>query len=118
MLLRLLPGEAVVGAAAVAAGADVLLASRLGQVKRLEGASLRPCQRGDLGQIGLRFLDRGDALVDLCEASAPLVSVLVGEGRHARLLPEQLERQDTCGSGDSLKLRPGESVQALVPLIC
>ncbi|MEB3263972.1 MAG: DNA topoisomerase (ATP-hydrolyzing) subunit A, partial [Synechococcus sp.] len=118
MLLRLLPGEAVVGAAAVAGGGDVLLASRRGQLKRLEVASLRPCQRGDLGQIGLRFLERGDALVDLCEAGAPLVSVLVGEGRHARLQPEQLERQDAAGSGETLNLRAGEAVQALVPLIC
>ncbi|MFM7676640.1 MAG: DNA topoisomerase (ATP-hydrolyzing) subunit A [Synechococcus sp.] len=118
MLLRLLPGESVVGAAAVAGGGDVLLASRRGQLKRLEVASLRPCQRGDLGQIGLRFLERGDVLVDLCEAGAPLVSVLVGEGRHARLQPEQLERQDATGSGETLNLRAGEAVQALVPLIC
>jgi DNA gyrase subunit A len=118
MLLRLLPGESVVGAVAVAAGGDVLLATGGGQIKRLEVASLRLCQRGDLGQIGLRFLQRGDALVDLCGAQAPLVSVLVGEARHTRLEPQQLERQDAAGSGEALALRAGESVRGLIPLIC
>ncbi|MFN5163456.1 MAG: DNA topoisomerase (ATP-hydrolyzing) subunit A, partial [Cyanobacteriota bacterium] len=49
VLLRLLPGESVVGASCVAAGDTVLLATRLGRVKRLALSELRLCQRGDLG---------------------------------------------------------------------
>ena len=116
MLLRLLPGEAVVGAAAVAAGGDVVLASRLGQIKRLEVASLRLCRRGDLGQVGLRFLQRGDELVDL-RAGEGLLSLLLNSNRHQRLRAERLQRQDRAGSGETLSLRADEKVQQLLPLI-
>ena len=75
MLLRLLPGERVVGAARAAAGGSVLLASRRGQVKRLQLESLRPCQRGAMGQIGLRFLERDDALVDLQAGDAGVITI-------------------------------------------
>ncbi len=67
VLLRLLPGETVVGAAGVNPEGCVLLASRSGQLKRLEVSSLRRCQRGDIGQIGVRFQERGDQLIDLRE---------------------------------------------------
>ncbi len=117
MLLRLLPGEAVVGAARVRAGGSVILASRLGQLKRLAVDSLRPCQRGDLGQIGLRFLDRGDALVDLCDGDAPLVGVMSSQGRQARLAVAGMEPQDDGGAGLKLVLRPGEVLQELVRLV-
>ncbi|MCT0224283.1 DNA topoisomerase (ATP-hydrolyzing) subunit A [Synechococcus sp. CS-1328] len=117
VLLRLLPGEAVVGAAAVAAGGDVLLASRLGLVKRLAVENLRPCQRGDLGQIAIRFRDRRDGLVDLCDAETPLVSAVISEVRSVRLATAELERQDSSGDGELLGLREREAVQALVPLI-
>jgi DNA gyrase subunit A len=117
MLLRLLPGEAVVGAACVDANGSVLLSSRLGHVKRLEVASLRSCQRGDLGQIGIRFQQRDDALVALCSSDSPLVAVLVGEGRSARLEPADLELEPAAsGIGLKLELRGQEAVEALVPL--
>jgi DNA gyrase subunit A len=116
VLLRLLPGEAVVGAAAVDPGGDVVLASRLGQLKRLDVASLRLCRRGDLGQIGLRFLARGDTLVDVRSGDG-LLNLLVGDNRHQRLLADRLERQDSAGSGEVVTLRPGENVQRLLPLI-
>ncbi|MEA5423287.1 MULTISPECIES: DNA gyrase/topoisomerase IV subunit A [unclassified Synechococcus] len=117
VLLRLLPGEAVVGAAAVATGGDVLLASRLGLLKRLAVENLRPCQRGDLGQIAIRFRDRRDALVDLCGAETAMVSVVISEIRSVRLATAELERQDSSGDGELLGLRERETVQALVPLI-
>jgi DNA gyrase subunit A len=47
VLLRLLPGETVVGAAGVSPDGFVLLASRSGQLKRMAANSLRRCQRGD-----------------------------------------------------------------------
>ena len=70
VLMRLLPGESIVGAAAVAAGGDVLLISQLGQLKRLGIDHLRRCQRGAIGEIGLRFEQRNDALTDLRSTSA------------------------------------------------
>ncbi len=117
LLMRLLPGEAVVGAAAAGDDDDVLLASRGGQLKRLRAAGLRRCQRGDLGQIGLRFQERNDQLVDLQGLGSAVVSVLVGDKRHFRLHADQLESQEASGSGQLFPLPAGESVQALVPLI-
>ncbi len=118
MLLRLLPGETVVGAACVDAKGSVLLGSRLGHVKRLEVASLRSCQRGDLGQIGIRFQQRDDALVALCTGDSPLVAALVGEGRSARLAPAALELESaSSGSGIQLDLRAQDTLAALVPLL-
>ncbi|MFO8238155.1 MAG: topoisomerase IV, partial [Prochlorococcaceae cyanobacterium] len=116
--LRLLPGEAVVGAAAVAGpeGAG-LLASRRGWIKRLGVDQLRLCQRGDLGQIGLRFSHRLDQLADLCDAEAALVAAVLSSRRSARLQPADLESQDSGGVGVSLGLADREELQALVPLV-
>jgi DNA gyrase subunit A len=118
MLMRLLPGEAVAGAAAVGGPeAAVLLASRRGWIKRLGLDQLRLCQRGDLGQIGLRFSHRLDQLADLCAADTTLVAVLLSSGRSARLLPGELESQNAGGQGVSLGLAEREELQALVPLL-
>ncbi|MCP9927103.1 DNA topoisomerase (ATP-hydrolyzing) subunit A [Cyanobium sp. CH-040] len=118
VLLRLLPGESVVGAAGAAgAGSTVLLASRLGWIKRLAVDGLRLCQRGDLGQIGLRFSQRQDQLIDLCGGDTPLVGALLDSGRNARLQPQDLEVEDATGSGVSLGLAEQEELSDLVPLV-
>ncbi|MFO0037780.1 MAG: DNA topoisomerase (ATP-hydrolyzing) subunit A [Synechococcaceae cyanobacterium] len=120
MLLRLLPGEAVVGAACVAGGDDagVVLASRAGQLKRVRLVDLRRCQRGDLGQIGLRFHSRGDGLIDLCGDEAPLLGLRLegGAGRSGRLRPGDLPAEDVTGTGIQLALVGTESLRELVPL--
>ena len=91
--------------------------SRYGQIKRLSSQSLRLCQRGDLGQIGLRFEQRGDQLVDLCSAETGLISAVVSDTRNVRFVPSELECQDPTGSGEGLALKAGEVLQALVPLL-
>jgi DNA gyrase subunit A len=116
MLLRLLPGEAVVSACCVSADGAVLLASRLGQIKRLAVADLRSCQRGDMGQIGLRFNQRDDALAALSSASTDMVAVILGNSRSLRLQPAALELQDSTGTGLQLDLGSHQEVQTLVPL--
>ena len=118
-LMRLLPGERVVGAASCPASGNVVLASRLGQLKRLALESLRLCQRGDLGQIGLRFLDRSDELVDLQGPGPSVMGVVLagGNNRSLRLKLAAVPLQDTSGSGLSLGLATGQQVQELVPLL-
>jgi DNA gyrase subunit A len=118
-LMRLLPGERVVGAASCPASGNVVLASRLGQLKRLALESLRLCQRGDLGQIGLRFLDRSDELVDLQGPGPSMMGVVLagGNNRSLRLKLAAVPLQDTSGSGLSLGLATGQQVQELVPLL-
>jgi DNA gyrase subunit A len=118
VLLRLLPDEQVVGASCLAGDGSVLLASRCGLIKRLAVQSLRRCQRGDLGQIGLRFSQRGDALVAVCDDRSKVVAVLVGEGRSSRFIPGNLRLEDASSApGEPLPMRPTETLQALVPLL-
>ena len=119
MLLRLLPDEEVVGAACGGADSSVLLVSRAGRLKRLRLESLRLCQRGDLGQIGLRLPDRSDRLVDLCGDASPLIGVRLtgGEGRSLRLGLAELPSQDASGEGQDLPLTGADAVRELVPLI-
>ena len=45
----------------------------MAQLKRLMVSSLRGCQRGDIGQIGLRISQRGDQLLDLREDESPML---------------------------------------------
>ena len=118
-LMRLLPGERVVGAASSPASGIVVMASRLGQLKQLALESLRLCQRGDLGQIGLRFLDRSDELVDLQGPGPSVMGVVLagGNGRSLRLKLAAVPLEDTSGSGLSLGLATGQQVQELVPLL-
>jgi DNA gyrase subunit A len=118
VLLRLLPGETMVGAAAGGCeqGSAVLLASSGGQVKKLAVEALRLCRRGDLGQIGLRFLERQDRLVDLCGAGEDVVAVRTGRNRSLRLLPSALAADDLAASGSLLPLAEGEELVELVPL--
>jgi DNA gyrase subunit A len=119
VLLRLLPGESVVGAAGVVGPeAAVLLASRRGWIKRLAVGELRLCQRGDLGQIGLRFSQRQDQLIDLCGADVSLVGAVLNDGGSARLQPASLEVEDAAGTGVSIGLAEAEELTALVPLAC
>jgi DNA gyrase subunit A len=101
------------------AGGDVLLASQRGQVKRLQLESLRPCQRGAMGQIGLRFLERDDSLVDLQAGDAPVIGVTLegNDGRSLRLKADQLAPEDCGGSGTLLTLKANDAVLQLVPLI-
>jgi len=118
LLLRLLPGETIAGACAPRSDQDVVLASRLGRIKRLRLESLRRCQRGELGQIGLRFLDRSDALVDLQVCGTSTLGVVLSPTRSFRLDPATLSAQNPDEPGELPQpLAAGDSVQALVPLI-
>ncbi|MFM8275407.1 MAG: topoisomerase IV, partial [Cyanobium sp.] len=90
--------------------------SRKGQLKRLAVAELRSCERGDLGQIGLRFSQRDDQLIDLCGADGPLVSVLAGE-RHQRLDPRLLTPLNASEPGEVLPLPGDTAIAALLPLL-
>ena len=118
VLLRLLPGETVVGATCGAATAGVLLATQLGRVKRLAVTELRPCQRGDIGQIGLRFLERDDRVVDLQGDNSAVIGVALAGSppRNLRLLTANLASEDASGSGLDLNLPSGTTIDALIPL--
>ena len=129
--MRLLPGEQLVGAACLPAKeaetndvnqSTVVLATASGQLKRLLVSSLRPCQRGDMGQIGLRLQQRGDYLVDLqgltnAVGGSAVLGLLTDKGWSCRIGLDELDGEDTSGTGISLKLPQGQQIQELVPLI-
>jgi DNA gyrase subunit A len=117
VLLRLLPGETVVGAAGVNPEGCVLLASCSGQLKRLEVSSLRRCQRGDIGQIGVRFQERSDQLIDLREDRSTVLAAVLSDGRSLRLNTAELQAEDDTGSGQHLGLGSNETMTELVPLL-
>ncbi|MEB3234385.1 MAG: DNA topoisomerase (ATP-hydrolyzing) [Cyanobacteriota bacterium] len=118
VLMRLLPGESIVGAAEVGASGAVLMASRLGQIKRLEVAQLRPCLRGDLGQIGLHLSNRNDSLVDLVGDANPIVSVRLASGSaNLRLNSSELPLENAASAGQPLNLGDAQDIAELVPLI-
>ena len=114
-LMRLLPGETIVGAAVTAADAEVLLISALGQLKKLAVSNLRLCQRGDLGEIALRFSNRNDQLVDLRACDVGLVAVETQTGS-IRLQTNSLLAEDSRGTGLNLELPKTEKVTRLLPL--
>ena len=115
VLMRLLPGETIVGAAAAADGGDVLLISKLGQLKRLGIHHLRRCQRGAIGEIGLRFEQRNDALTDLRSTTARLT--VETQAGSLRLQSDSLPVEDGRGTGQQLQLPKGQIVQRLLPMI-
>ena len=74
-------------------------------------------QRGDLGQIGLRFAQRDDQLSDLQDGTTKLVAIVIKDGRSLRLAPQSLEAQDCHGAGETLILKADEAINELIPLI-
>ncbi|MXW13019.1 MAG: topoisomerase IV [Synechococcus sp. SB0668_bin_13] len=102
-LLRLLPRETIVGAACCEGAGQLLLATRHGRFKRLPVGQLASNRRGDLGQIGLRFLERSDSLLGLWPvADHPCFTLLTGDHRSCRFPWEQAPVQECGGAGESL----------------
>ncbi len=116
VLLRLLPGETVVGAVGLEGTGSVVAASRQGLILRLPLEGLRRCQRGDIGQIGVRFEQRGDQLVDLCSGNQPLIGVVLADGRSLRLDTNTLEPDPTTGAAQGLGLGAKDQIRELVPV--
>ena len=98
-LLRLLPGEAIVGGTCVMPGDILILLTQRGQLKRLCVDHLRVGHRGSLGQVGIRFLSRDDALLAMCQQASPLVTVLFKDGRSCRIACQDLPLQDCSSPG-------------------
>ena len=73
------------------------------------------CGAAQIGEIGLRFEQRNDALTDLRSTTAR-VSVETQAGS-LRLASDSLPVEDGRGTGQQLKLPKGQTVQRLLPLI-
>ena len=115
-LLRLLPGETIVGAAWCGDTSRLLLATRHGRLKRLPVEQLAPNRRGDLGQLGLRFLERSDSLLGLWPvADRPCFTLVTTDHRSGRFPWEQVPVQECSGVGESLLPAETELADVIVP---
>jgi DNA gyrase subunit A len=115
VLLRLLPGEEVIGAAAVDDNGDVWLATKHGSIKQMAAAEIRECNRGDIGQICMRFGQRDDQVVDLQSSNTRVLGALLSDGRSLRI-----DSAELAGSPDGtqqLGLGSKEALAELVPLL-
>ena len=75
-----------------------------------------------MGQIGLRLQQRGDYLVDLQGPTSAVIGsavlgIMTDKGWSCRIGLNELEGEDTSGTGISLKLPQGQQIQELIPLI-
>ena len=116
VLLRLLPGETAVGAAGINSHGSVLLGSWRGQLKRLAVSGLRPCLRGDLGQIGIRFSQRDDRLLMIQEDHASILGLIIRDGRSLRCSTSDIAIETDPGSPGQLLLDQSEQLTGLIPL--
>ncbi|KZR79388.1 MULTISPECIES: DNA gyrase/topoisomerase IV subunit A [Prochlorococcus] len=124
MTMRLLPEEMIVGAVSCPPNCEstVLLATRLGKFAKILVSSIRVCQRGDLGEIGLTIKDSSqdqdqDRVVDICNGNR-LVGLVSSQGRHARIEAGKLELTIPIKpSLNIVELKDNEEIQKLVPLI-
>jgi len=110
VLLRLLPGETVVGAVGLESTGSIIAASRQGLLQQLPLEGLRRCQRGDIGQIGVRFEQRGDQLVDMCSSKTHILGVMLSDGRSLRF------EVNGVNPGSSLVTTEPYGLLRLVPL--
>ena len=110
VLLRLLPGEEVIGAAAIDADRAVWLATRQGSIKQLGATEIRQCHRGDIGQICIRFGQRDDHVVDLQSSNVGVLGALLSDGRSVRINSAELAETQQLGLGGK------ETLAELVPL--
>jgi DNA gyrase subunit A len=116
VLLRLLPGETVIGAAGSNSDGSVLLGSWRGQVKRLAVNALRPCLRGDLGQIGIRFNQRDDHLLVIHEDQAQILGLILEDGRNLRCSITNIPIEQDPGSPGEPILDQNEKLMDLTPV--
>ena len=105
----------MIGAAAVDDNGDVWLATKHGSIKQLAAAEIRECNRGDIGQICMRFDQRDDQVVDLQSSNAGVLGALLSDGRSLRI-----DSAELAGSPDGtqqLGLGSKEALAELVPLL-
>jgi len=86
-----------VGAVGLEATGKVVTASRLGLIQQLPLESLRRCQRGDIGQIGVRFEQRGDQLVGISSNDYSLLGVVLSDERNLRIDTNALNAKKALG---------------------
>ena len=94
VLLRLLPGEVIIGAAAINASTDFLIASKNGLIRRIPACSIRKCSRGAIGQVIPNLLQRDELLHSLHSGNCAIVATTTQSGKSARLNTSELIEEE------------------------
>ena len=121
--MRLLPGENTIGAISARPNnqSNLLLGTKLGSIIRLSIDSIRLCQRGDLGEIGLPLKDSSksdfDRIIDICNGDI-IVGITTSQGRFGRIKSQEIDISTPKEIKKiSLELKPNENLEIFVPLI-
>jgi DNA gyrase subunit A len=117
VLLRMLPGEMVVGAVCLEAMGNLVTARQLGLIQQLPLESLRRCQRGGIGQIRVILGQRGDQPVDLCGADTAVQGALLADGLSLRLNVGSLGTNSETARKPGIYTNTKEQLQQLIPLM-
>jgi DNA gyrase subunit A len=83
-LMKLLPGEEVIGWTAARASLDIVLVSRHSRARRVEITSLRQSTKGSLGEMALKFQRQDDDLIAVAPADVKIHAGILSDGRNAR----------------------------------
>ena len=116
VLLRLLPGEEVIGAAAVSDGVELVLGSQKGTLVMINPTlALRKCERGSLGQICIRFQNKSDTVIDFCVTRRnQLLSVVCRGSNNQRINTSSLEAtSDHSPAGKENVLHATDEIQEI-----
>ncbi len=122
LAMRLLPEEKIIGAVSTAnqGNGSIVLGTEKGQLARISIASLRTCERGDLGEISISLKDTRsdqDRVIDICTGDN-VVGIVSNKGRNGRLTSDQLMPTDENKIKiKRIDLKDNEYIQSLVPLI-
>ncbi|TCD58084.1 topoisomerase IV [Synechococcus sp. BS55D] len=117
VLLRLLPGEQVVGVAAVSPKDYLWLANYSGIIKRLAAENIRRCKRGHCGQIGLSTRGKNDQMIGLEADKYAIMSIEISDGRSLRVKQSNPRGEEIEEIDRDINIDKSEGVVRLVPLI-
>ncbi len=120
IMMKTLPGEVIIGAVenSKITNNQLVLVTKYGKLKRIDFNSLRLCQKGDLGEIGIELKDSNkliDRVVDVYNGKR-LGSIISSEGRTARIAPDNLKEKSNLQQ-TSIALKENEYIKKIIPLI-
>ena len=120
--MRMFPGEIIAGAISIpqTSNQNIFIVTKYGKLKKIKSASLRRCQRGDIGEIPVRIdtaKNYSDSVIDVYNGQS-LGSIVSSKGRNARISVDQLNKLFLNKGNDNLvNLKEGEYVKKIIPLI-
>lgn len=95
VLLRLLPGEEVIGAAAVSENDHLWIATREGVLKKSIVDNIRQNVRGDIGSFCIKVTGQSERVVDIQRSSSDILAIVTTAGSNLRLKAYDIDCEQT-----------------------